>query len=144
MTPFCSGSGCLVQRASTRPAARLPAERWSASARAATVRAPAGRGRAGAGVCCSVVRAASLIGSIVTGRVKPAAEIPAAVLRHDERGHDFFPPVSAERIGSLGMPVVVDVPLNTAIADLDEALRKLPRRELERPGFGAGRARVPA
>src|SRR4051812_12451875 len=33
------------------------------------------------------------------------------------------------------MPVVVDVPLNTAIADLDEALRKLLRRELERHGF---------
>src|SRR3954469_16930351 len=35
------------------------------------------------------------------------------------------------------MPVVVDVPLNTAIADLDEALRKLLRRELERHGFEA-------
>jgi hypothetical protein len=33
------------------------------------------------------------------------------------------------------MPVVVDVPLNTAIADLDEALRKLLRRDLERHGF---------
>jgi hypothetical protein len=33
------------------------------------------------------------------------------------------------------MPQVVDVPLNTAIADLDEALRKLLRRELERHGF---------
>src|SRR4051812_15122672 len=33
------------------------------------------------------------------------------------------------------MPVLVDVPLNTAIADLDEALRKLMRRELERHGF---------
>src|SRR3954451_21286868 len=33
------------------------------------------------------------------------------------------------------MPLVVDVPLNTAIADLDEALRKLMRRELERHGF---------
>jgi hypothetical protein len=33
------------------------------------------------------------------------------------------------------MPIVVDVPLNTAIADLDEALRKLLRRELERHGF---------
>src|SRR4051812_24667626 len=33
------------------------------------------------------------------------------------------------------MPLVVDVPLNTAIADLDEALRKLVRRELERHGF---------
>jgi hypothetical protein len=33
------------------------------------------------------------------------------------------------------MPLVVDVPLNTAIADLDEALRKLLRRELERHGF---------
>jgi hypothetical protein len=30
---------------------------------------------------------------------------------------------------------VVDVPLNTAIADLDEALRTLLRRELERHGF---------
>src|SRR3954452_1650189 len=33
------------------------------------------------------------------------------------------------------MPLVVDVQLNTAIADLDEALRKLLRRELERHGF---------
>ena len=33
------------------------------------------------------------------------------------------------------MPLVVDVPLNTSIADLDEALRKLLRRELERHGF---------
>jgi hypothetical protein len=33
------------------------------------------------------------------------------------------------------MPLVVDVPLNTAIADLDEALRKLLRRDLERHGF---------
>ena len=33
------------------------------------------------------------------------------------------------------MPLVVDVPLNTAIADLDEALRDLLRRELERHGF---------
>ncbi len=33
------------------------------------------------------------------------------------------------------MAVVVDVPLNTAIADLDEALRRLLRRELERRGF---------
>jgi Pvc16 N-terminal domain/Carboxypeptidase regulatory-like domain len=33
------------------------------------------------------------------------------------------------------MALVVDVPLNTAIADLDEALRTLLRRELERHGF---------
>src|SRR6266545_514508 len=33
------------------------------------------------------------------------------------------------------MSVVVDVPLNTAIADLDEALRRLLRRDLERRGF---------
>src|SRR5262245_64092719 len=33
------------------------------------------------------------------------------------------------------MAVVVDVPLNTAIADLDEALRALLRRELDRRGF---------
>jgi hypothetical protein len=33
------------------------------------------------------------------------------------------------------MAVVVDVPLNTAIANLDEALRALLRRELERHGF---------
>jgi hypothetical protein len=33
------------------------------------------------------------------------------------------------------MPLVVDVQLNTSIADLDEALRKLLRRELERHGF---------
>lgn len=33
------------------------------------------------------------------------------------------------------MAVVVDVPLNTAIADLDEALRRLLRRELEGCGF---------
>ena len=39
ITPFCSGSGCLVQRARTRPAARLPTWRWSASARS---RGPAG------------------------------------------------------------------------------------------------------
>src|SRR5438874_4287635 len=31
--------------------------------------------------------------------------------------------------------LVVDVPLNTAIADLDDALRALLRRELERHGF---------
>jgi Pvc16 N-terminal domain/Carboxypeptidase regulatory-like domain len=33
------------------------------------------------------------------------------------------------------MTLVVDVPLNTAIADLDEALRSLLRRELKRHGF---------
>jgi Pvc16 N-terminal domain/Carboxypeptidase regulatory-like domain len=33
------------------------------------------------------------------------------------------------------MPVTVDVPLNTVIADLDEALRRMLRRELERHGF---------
>jgi hypothetical protein len=33
------------------------------------------------------------------------------------------------------VPRIVDVPLNTAIADLDEALRDLLRRELERHGF---------
>jgi hypothetical protein len=33
------------------------------------------------------------------------------------------------------MSLVVDVPLNTVIADLDEALRRLLRRELERHGF---------
>ena len=33
------------------------------------------------------------------------------------------------------MAVVVDVPLNTCLADLDDALRKLIRRELERHGF---------
>lgn len=33
------------------------------------------------------------------------------------------------------MAVVVDVPLNTAIADLDEALRRLLRRELDHRGF---------
>ena len=33
------------------------------------------------------------------------------------------------------MPLEVDVPLNTAIADLDEALRALLRRELQRHGF---------
>jgi hypothetical protein len=33
------------------------------------------------------------------------------------------------------MSVVVDVPLNTGIANLDEALRRLLRRELERHGF---------
>jgi hypothetical protein len=34
------------------------------------------------------------------------------------------------------MALVVDVPLNTAIADLDEALRTLLKRELGRHGFG--------
>jgi len=33
------------------------------------------------------------------------------------------------------VPAVVDVPLNTSLADLDEALRALLRRELERHGF---------
>jgi len=33
------------------------------------------------------------------------------------------------------MALVVDVPLNTTIADLDEALRRLLRRELDRHGF---------
>jgi hypothetical protein len=33
------------------------------------------------------------------------------------------------------MPLVIDVPLNTAIADLDDVLRRLLRRELERHGF---------
>ena len=33
------------------------------------------------------------------------------------------------------MAATVDVPLNTVIADLDEALRRLMRRELERHGF---------
>src|SRR3954452_19595809 len=36
---------------------------------------------------------------------------------------------------ALRMPAVVDVPLNTSLADLDEALRTLLRRELERHGF---------
>jgi Pvc16 N-terminal domain/Carboxypeptidase regulatory-like domain len=35
----------------------------------------------------------------------------------------------------LQMPAVVDVPLNTCLADLDEALRALLKRELERHGF---------
>lgn len=35
------------------------------------------------------------------------------------------------------MALTVDVPLNTAIADLDEALRTLLRRELDRHGFEA-------
>jgi hypothetical protein len=39
------------------------------------------------------------------------------------------------RVVSASMAIVVDVPLNTAIADLDEALRRLLRRELERRGF---------
>jgi len=34
------------------------------------------------------------------------------------------------------MALVIDVPLNTAIADLDEALRLLLRRQLEHTGFG--------
>jgi Pvc16 N-terminal domain/Carboxypeptidase regulatory-like domain len=33
------------------------------------------------------------------------------------------------------VPLIVDVPLNTAIADLDEALRELLRGELDRHGF---------
>ena len=33
------------------------------------------------------------------------------------------------------MARVVDVPLNTAIADLDEALRTLLKRELDKHGF---------
>jgi hypothetical protein len=33
------------------------------------------------------------------------------------------------------MPAVVDVPLNTCLADLDEALRTLLKRELDRHGF---------
>src|ERR671933_1614236 len=33
------------------------------------------------------------------------------------------------------MAVVIDVPLNTCLADLEEALRTLLRRELERHGF---------
>ena len=33
------------------------------------------------------------------------------------------------------MPLVVDVPQNTAIAHLDEALQALLRRELRRHGF---------
>src|SRR5579859_6026862 len=36
---------------------------------------------------------------------------------------------------AIGMALVVDVPLNTAIADLDEGLRLLLRRELGRHGF---------
>jgi len=35
------------------------------------------------------------------------------------------------------MALVVDIPLNTTIADLDEALRALLRRELDRHGFDA-------
>ncbi|MEA2138691.1 MAG: hypothetical protein QOG56_1841, partial [Solirubrobacteraceae bacterium] len=33
------------------------------------------------------------------------------------------------------MPLVVDVPLNTMLADLDESLRTLLQRELGRHGF---------
>jgi hypothetical protein len=56
ITPFCSGSGCLAQRESTRRAARLPAARWSASARAggdcgARTAAGAGERSAGLGTC---------------------------------------------------------------------------------------------
>ena len=46
-----------------------------------------------------------------------------------------FPTRLASGLGSPGMPAVVDVPLNTCLADLDEALRTLLQRELERHGF---------
>src|SRR3954453_20528583 len=36
------------------------------------------------------------------------------------------------------MALIVDVPLNTMLADLDETLRTLLRRELERHGFDGG------
>ena len=50
-------------------------------------------------------------------------------------GHNLFPRACAARLGSVSVPAVVDVPLNTSLADLDEALRTLLRRELERHGF---------
>src|SRR3954452_8620145 len=49
---------------------------------------------------------------------------------------NLFPRAGATSLGSvLQMPAVVDVPLNTCLADLDEALRALLKRELERHGF---------
>jgi len=43
--------------------------------------------------------------------------------------------MARRRMVAPDMPLVVDVPLSTAIADLDEVLRLLLRRELERHGF---------
>ena len=49
---------------------------------------------------------------------------------------NLFPRALATCLGwPLQMPAVVDVPLNTCLADLDEALRTLLKRELERHGF---------
>ena len=49
---------------------------------------------------------------------------------------NLFPRGPATCLGwPLQMPAVVDVPLNTCLADLDEALRALLKRELERHGF---------
>src|SRR3954463_15574544 len=49
---------------------------------------------------------------------------------------NLFPRAAVTSLGSVvQMPAVVDVPLNTCLADLDEALRTLLKRELERHGF---------
>ena len=64
---------------------------------------------------------------------RPYPAPPTAV--NPASAQHFPPQFAALGYGRLGMPLVVDVPLNTAIADLDEALRMLLRRELERHGF---------
>ena len=126
ITPFCSGSGCFVQRERTRRAARLPAVRWSASAAAC---GPAGvrAGGCGAERCAGVL---SRSGTCTVGRPYPGPRTPV-----NPRPRNISHAGAALGYGRLSMPLVVDVPLNTAIADLDEALRTLLRRELKRHGF---------
>src|SRR5215208_1360645 len=46
-----------------------------------------------------------------------------------------FPTRAGERVRVARMALVVSVPLNTMLADLDETLRSLLKRELERHGF---------
>ena len=128
ITPFCSGSGCLVQRDSTRRAARLPAARWSASAWPADPRV------CGRPVGGWSARPASLaIGDVHRGRGRSHAPIVNPRSTPARATFPTRPP--AIGYGRAACPLVVDVPLNTAIADLDEALRQLLRRELERHGF---------
>src|SRR3954453_16395124 len=72
ITPFCLASGCLAQRASTRPAARLPTARWrrSASAAVGCTRSAdalgAAEARGAERSSCSPTLSDDLIGAIVS------------------------------------------------------------------------------
>ena len=120
MTPFCSLSGMRL------PAGEHPAGD-AVAGRALKRRAPRS-GRAGA-----------------PGRAAPERRVCERRARRSRAVPSWRPcyprsssnPTGGARTGygPQSMAATVDVPLNTVIADLDEALRRLLRRELERHGF---------